>query len=256
MEVSDKSIYRGAKVLSVALLVTYIVELLFNRILIRIWIFIPSSSTTRLLAEIVSKTGLFALNLSIVLGLIILGLIAAIRKDVAAAIIAIATLILSITDYLGVIRLSWALFPVAGLIIVRDKRRILESIALAILALTSFTSGLLVAYLSQMLWLLAPIPLIARKGLKGLRWSIPVSVLVAGLIFLNAYAVSQILTFGMGILNPWFLVAGFIVYSLAGRLGLYGLFLTGPRLQLSNQIITLVSLYLVEMNRAREVAEQ
>ncbi len=255
MEVNDEDIYRGAKALSTALLATYVVELLFNRILIRIWIFIPSSSVTRLLAEIVSKTGLFALNLSVVLGLVILGLIAAIRRDIVAAIIAMATLVLSIADYLGVIRLSWALFLVAGLILVRDKRRVAEATALAVLALTSFTSSLLVAYLSQILWLLAPIPLVTRKRVKGLRWSIPISVLVAGLILLNTYAASQILTFGMGILNPWFLVAGLIAYSLAGRPGLYGLFLTGPRLQLSNQIITLVALYLVEMNKARRVVE-
>ena len=255
MEVDDESIYNAARTISIALLATYVIELLFNRIFIRIWIFIPSSSTTRLLAEIVSKIGLFALNLSVILGLIVLGLIVAIRKDAAAAITAIATLILSITDYLGVLRLSWALFLVAGLIFVRDKRRVTEALALATLALTSFTSNLLVAYLSQVFWLLAPIPLITRKGIKGLRWSIPISALIAGLVFLNAYAVSQILTFGMGMLNPWFLIAGLIVYSLAGRLGLYGLFLTGPRLQLSNQIITLVSLYLVEINRIRKVVE-
>jgi len=255
MEVDDKSIYNAARTISIALLATYVIELLFNRIFIRIWIFIPSSSTTRLLAEMVSKIGLFALNLSVILGLIVLGLIVAIRKDAAAAITAIATLILSITDYLGVLRLSWALFLVAGLIFVRDKRRVTEALALATLALTSFTSNLLVAYLSQVFWLLAPIPLITRKGIKGLRWSIPISALIAGLVFLNAYAVSQILTFGMGMLNPWFLIAGLIVYSLAGRLGLYGLFLTGPRLQLSNQIITLVSLYLVEINRIRKVVE-
>lgn len=255
MEVDDESIYNAARTISIALLATYVIELLFNRIFIRIWIFIPSSSTTRLLAEMVSKIGLFALNLSVILGLIVLGLIVAIRKDAAAAITAIATLILSITDYLGVLRLSWALFLVAGLIFVRDKRRVTEALALATLALTSFTSNLLVAYLSQVFWLLAPIPLITRKGIKGLRWSIPISALIAGLVFLNAYAVSQILTFGMGMLNPWFLIAGLIVYSLAGRLGLYGLFLTGPRLQLSNQIITLVSLYLVEINRIRKVVE-
>lgn len=61
----------------------------------------------------------------------------------------------------------------------------------------------------------------------------------------------QILIFGMGLVSPWLLPIGIVLYSLAEpSWGRYGLLLTGPRLQLSNQIITLAGLYFWEVGNA------
>jgi uncharacterized membrane protein YhaH (DUF805 family) len=230
------------------LLAFYTIELILNRILIRILIFIPHSRILDILAVATTYGGRFALNITSILGASIITFSAIKRRGYSLA-LAVLFVVLVLTDYLELIRLYWLLPIIAILVALKDRRRVVESLALASLAATSMSASPIIHYASQILWIAAPLPAVSRRRLHALKWSVPLAILVLIPTLANPYIMSQILIFGMGLVSPWLLPVGIIVYSLAEpSWGRYGLLITGPRLQLSNQIISLTGLYLAEIN--------
>ncbi len=225
-------------VVAFILLWVYILELLLNRILFRILIFIPQNRIVDIMASLTTYGGRFALNLTVLLGVFILAL--AYRR----VIYSIPVLALIILDSAGLIKLYWGLLIVAIIIVLTGKSRILEALFLASLVAASITTNPYVQYTSNVLWLLAPLPFIDKSRIKALKWSLPLSLLLLAAVVANPYIMGQILILGMGLLSPWLLPPAVILYSLSKpSMGRYSLLLTGPRLQLSNQVIAMAALY-------------
>lgn len=230
------------------LLILYTTELMLNRILIRILIFIPHNKVLDVLAVATTYGGRFALNATALLGAVIIALQAVRRRGPSLA-LAILFAVLLLTDYIDLVKLYWLLPAFAALLVFKDRRRLIESLALVFLAATSMTPSPAIHYISQALWIAAPLPFITRRRMHALKWSLPLAILTLIPTIANPYIMGQIMIFGMGLVSPWLLPVGIILYSLAEpSWGRYGLLLTGPRLQLSNQIISLASLYLAEIN--------
>lgn len=90
------------------LLIFYLIELMWNRILIRILIFIPNSKALSAMATITAYGGRFALNATSPLGALIIVLQALERRGLSLA-FTILFAVLIITDYLGLVKLYWLL---------------------------------------------------------------------------------------------------------------------------------------------------
>ncbi len=236
------------------LLIVYMIELILNRILIRILIFIPHSKMLDILAVATTYGGRFALNATTLLGFVIIALQATKKKSLSSLAFATIFVILLVTDYFNIVKLYWLLPVLALLLALKDRRRAIESFAVIFLAATSISTSPIIHYISQALWVAAPLPFITRKRVHALKWSLPLAVLTLIPTIANPYIMGQILIFGMGLVSPWLLPVGIILYSIAEpSWGRYGLLLTGPRLQLSNQIISLAGLYLAEINTRMSV---
>lgn len=229
----------------------YVLELILNRVLIRTLIFIPYGPVLAVVAAATNYGGLFALNSTLILSVLVLA-VRLLEFGLVGLLSALLLAIIALADYLGVVKLYWVLLGLALALIALDRRRILESLALIALLASSLTPSAPAHYASQILWLAAPLPHLSRRRFKALTWSAPLAALSTVFILISPYYMGQILIFGMGLISPWLLPIGIILYSLAERFwGLYALLLTGPRLQLSSQVFVLAALYLSDFRPLR-----
>ncbi|MEB3779635.1 MAG: hypothetical protein GSR85_05315 [Desulfurococcales archaeon] len=224
------------------LLWIYLLELLLNRLLFRILIFIPQNQIVDIMATLTTYGGRFALNLTVLMGLLVVAV------TYNRIFYSIPILVLVALDSVGLVKLYWGLLLVALLVAIIDRRRIIEALFIASLVLASITPHPYIQYLSNALWILAPLPYITKNRLYALKWSLPISLLLLIAIVGNAYIMGQIFILGMGIITPWLLPPAIVLYSLSKpSMGRYSLLLTGPRLQLSNQVIVIAALYIADI---------
>ncbi|MCE4601935.1 MAG: hypothetical protein F7B18_01995, partial [Desulfurococcales archaeon] len=104
-------------------------------------------------------------------------------------------------------------------------------------------------YAANLLWLLAPIPVIIMEGarLRGLRIGLPLALLLLYGIYRNPYITGQVFIFAMNLVSPWLLPLAIVLYSLSPSPARISLLLTGPLLQLSNQVLVIASTYSYEL---------
>jgi len=227
------------------LLVFYILELLFNRLLFRVLIFIPPGRVLDVLSFLTSQLGLFSLNATVVLPALILLLHA--RTPLSLAVLALALL-----DAVGVASVSWALIGVSLLPLYLSRKRLLEALLLVFLALTSLSPSPEVVVASNILWLVAPIPLVlGARPLRALALASPFILLSLALALRSYYITGQVLSLGMGIVDPYLLPLAIALYSMSGRPGPLSLLITGPTIQLSNQVLALAAAYIVDQQSGR-----
>ncbi len=241
------TIARYSEIIAVSVLYVYVVELILNRLLIRTLIFIPPGPIQALLAGFTSVVGLLSINYIIIASIFLL----AFRYR---SIISIPIIILALIDI--VLKTPIAIYGVlviGALLLIYDRARIIESLFLIFAALTQiiYTPGILVA--THILWLLAPILFIRRENIGNLKWSIPISLIALVFIYRDPYIASQIFNLGMGLLNPWFIPIGIILYSLASSRSLYMVFLTGPQIQLLNQVLAISSIYINDVFSGKNI---
>ncbi len=224
------------------LLLLYAVELLFNRTLMRVLIFIPPSGIRSALEFLTSYMGLLALNATIVLPLVgmFLGL------GLGVGIIFLGGLV---ADIAGLFKVKYLLLPLALVVTYMDRRLLWPSLIVALMVLSSSFTHLYLGWLVTILWALYPFPQIVRRGVAVDRWTYLAvalaSLLTVGLLA-NPYHVGQVFILAMGIVSPWMLPIALIAYGLAPRSRFATtLLLTGPGLQLSNQVLML-ALFMME----------
>ena len=225
------------------LLLFYVLELIFNRLLFRVLIFIPPGPILDLLNNLTSNVGLFSLNAVTALSVLIL----LVHFKTPAALIPLATLLL---DAAGLAKTAWALLVVALIPLYLAIKRLPETLLLAFLALTSLTQSPYVVVPATILWLAAPIPLLGRGSPRNLLRSIPFIAISLAMVYKNYYITGQILSLGMGLMDPLVLPAAIALYSWVGRPGLLSLLITGPSLQLSSQVVAIAAAYMVEQRRS------
>jgi len=218
------------------LLIVYLMELTVNRTLYRVLVFIPPEVSMHM-APIVDQFGRFFIALTI---LIPITLIVA-AWNWAFTVVVMALLVL---DYIGVARLYLILPILAAYILYKDHKRIIEALLLLVMALYPITGLGMLEYIGNILWILAPIPYISRDKSRNLMASIPISILLLIATFKNPYIMSQVLIFSMNLITPWILPPAIILYSLSSRIELLSILLTGPLLQLSNQVLVISSTYI------------
>ncbi len=244
---SLNTIARYSEIIAVSVLYVYVVELILNRLLIRTLIFIPPGPIQALLAGFTSVVGLLSINYIIIASIFLL-------TFRYRSIISIPIIILALIDI--VLKTPIAIYSVlviGVLLLIYDRARIIESLFLIFAALTQiiYTPGILVA--THILWLLAPILFIRRENIGNLKWSIPISLIALIFIYRDPYIASQIFNLGMGLLNPWFIPIGIILYSLASSRSLYMVFLTGPQIQLLNQVLAISSIYINDVFSGKNI---
>ncbi|WP_148679037.1 hypothetical protein [Aeropyrum pernix] len=237
------------------LVAVYLAELIFNRILFRVIIFIPYGEAQDIVGSLITVAGVTAVNLSVLASLATLLALPLYMERFRYVPLVIASFY--IFDYLGVARLYWTLPLLAAYILAVDPKRIVESLFLTALALDSMLVDPRLDTVLNLLWLVLPLAYIAvtrsvsiprGKSLAIVSAAVLVSLLlIAG----NTYIMGQILVFAMELLSPWLLPPAIILYSLTGSLGLLGVLMTGPGIQISSQILAVSSLYLLELNRGR-----
>ncbi len=220
------------------LLILYVIELLLNRILIRTLIFMPNNQVTNALAALTSYGGRFALNATMLISILILAVY------YRRVLYALPVIILLLLDFTGIVKAYWGLVLVAAVLAWNDFKRGIEALLIAFLVASSISTNQAIVYGAQILWLLAPIPYISRSRVKALSWSLPLSMLILLATLKSPYIMGQILILGMGIVSPWLLPPAIVLYSLSEpSWGRMSLLLTGPRLQLSNQVASIAALY-------------
>ena len=242
--------------------VLYLVELIFNRVVFRVVIFIPPGPVQDAFGSAVAFIGTLSLNLLTLASIATLAALALLmgRWAYVPALILVAYL----ADLAGLVKAAWSLPLLAAYLLVASPWRATESLTLLAATANSFLISPAIAWLSNLLWLLAPLgPLAARlrgswPGRPGRRlWILAAIFTLLSLLMVahNSYIAGQILVFAMGLLSPWLLPPAIPLYAATGSLGSLGLLMTGPGLQLSNQILVLSSLYLGEALRWSRSAE-
>ncbi|MCE4613617.1 MAG: hypothetical protein F7C07_07300 [Desulfurococcales archaeon] len=226
------------------LLAFYILELILNRLLFRVLIFIPPGPLLDLLNVLTSEVGLFSLNAVTILSAIILLL----HFRAPAALIPLVMLFL---DIVGLAKASWALLAVALVPLYLSARRFLESLLMVFLALTSLTQSPGVVVAATILWLIAPIPLLGKVSWRNLLVAAPFILVSLAMAYRNYYIAGQILSLGMGLMDPLLLPLAIVLYSLAGFPGPLALLITGPSIQLSSQVTVIAAAYMVEQRRVK-----
>lgn len=231
-----------------AILALYLVELLFNRILFRVIIFIPYGPVQDAIGDVITVVGVASLNFTVLASLATLALLSVFldRFRYIPAIIAL----FAVFDYLGFAKLYWTLPLVSAYIIAVEPRRVAEALFLALLAVESMVIDPRVSIASNLAWLVLPVTVIALKGSVNRKWLLRAAlpaIIALSVTAGNTYIAGQVFIFAMGLLNPWMLAPAILLYSAAGSTALLGTLLTGPSIQLSSQILALSSLYLLEI---------
>lgn len=233
--------------------IVYLVELITDRILFRIIIFIPPGPVQDAFGSAVALIGTASIDLLTLASLATLLALALLmgRWGYVPLMMILAYLL----DYAGMVKAVWGLPLLAAYLLVVSPWRATESLALLAMTLNSVIISPAVAWLSNLLWLLAPLgPLAARlkgslKARPGRRLLAAAALFtVASLLMVvrDAYIAGQVLVFAMGLLSPWLLPLAIPLYAATGSLGSLGLLMTGPNVQLSMQVLVLASLYLGE----------
>jgi len=233
--------------------VVYLVELIADRIIYRVVIFIPPGPVQDALGSVVAFLGTASINMLTLASLATLAALTLVmgRWGYVPAMIAAAYLL----DLAGVVKAVWGLPLLAAYLLVVSPWRVTESLALAAITANSLVISPTVAWLANLLWLLAPLgPLAARlkgswharPGRKLLAAAAVFTLLSLAMVARDPYIAGQILVFAMGLLTPWLLPPAIPLYAATGSPGSLGLLMTGPSLQLSMQILVLASLYLGE----------
>ncbi len=231
---------------SLSLLFLYSLELLFNRTLMRTLIFIPPSSVRSALEFLTSHLGLLALNATLVLPLagMFMGL------GVLVGIVFLAGLV---ADFAGVFKIKYLLLLLTFVLTYMDRRMLWPSLLVALMVLSSSFTHLYLGWFVTILWALYPLPYIIREGVTVDRWTYLAVALASTLsvgLLANPYHVGQIFILAMGIVNPWMLPVALVTYGLSPRSKLAStLLLTGPGLQLSNQVLMLALFMMEEANK-------
>ncbi len=233
--------------------VLYLVELITNRIIFRVVIFIPPGPVQDAFGSIIAFIGTVSINLLTLASLAML--VAAIPLMGRWAYIPALIILAYFLDLAGLVKAAWILPLLAAYLLLVSPWRITESLALTAMTVNSFVVSPALAWLANLLWLAAPLgPLAARlKGSLPARpgkklWITAVVFTALSLLMVvhNSYIAGQILVFAMGLLSPWLLPPAIPLYAATGSLGSLGLLMTGPGLQLSMQILVLASLYIGE----------
>lgn len=233
-----------------AILAFYIAELLLNRIMFRILIFIPYGEAQDALGSVVTALGVTSMNFTVIASIITLAALTLRleRFKYIPAVIAVFALF----DYIGWAKLYWTLPLVSAYIIAVDPRRALEAAFLALLTLESMIVDPVVARVANAAWIILPVAVIAQKRGFAKKWvlsSIPFAALSLLFVAGNTYIAGQVLIFALGLLNPWLLPPSIILYTATGSPGLLSLLLTGPSLQISSQVLVISSIYILELGR-------
>ena len=224
------------------LLLLYAIELLFNRTLMRVLIFIPPSGVRSALELLTSYLGLLALNATLILPLVSMF----IGLGVGVGIIFLGGLL---ADFIGLFKVKYLLIPLALAVTYMDRRLLWPSLIVSLMVLSSSFTHLYLGWLVTILWALYPLPQIVRRRVAVDRWTYLAvalaSLLTVGLLA-NPYHVGQVFILAMGIVSPWMLPVALVIYGLAPRSRFATtLLLTGPGLQLSNQVLML-ALFVME----------
>jgi hypothetical protein len=221
-------------------LLFYVLELVLNRLLFRVLIFMPPGPVLDALNLLTSEVGVFALNATVVLPVVVLALHA--RTPIALIVLA-----LSLLDAAGVASVSWSLFLLALVPLYLSPRRVPEALLLVFLALTSLTPSPEVVVAANLLWVLAPLPVVVRQwSWRRLAMAAPFMLASLAMAARSYYITGQILSLGMGIVDPLLLPLAIALYSTTGKPSHLPLLLTGPTMQLSNQALVLAASYIVE----------
>ena len=228
-------------VLAQVIALVYALELIVNRTLYRVLVFMPPS-ISRPMALVVDSLGRVFIVLTIILPLALL----AMASPVYYTLLYLAALIL---DYGGVVKLSLALLATALVLVYRDRSRVLEALLLVLMAIHPYIDAPALVYAANLLWLVVPIPAIILRGAR-LRWlgvSLPLALVLLYGIYRNPYITGQVFIFAMNLVSPWLLPPAIVLYSLSPSPARISLLLTGPLLQLSNQVLVIASTYSYEL---------
>ena len=201
----------------------------------RTLVFIPPSPVRSAMEALTSYLGLFALNATLILPFF--GMLVSFTG------LGLVFLAAAVADYVGLFKLKFLLLILAIMLTYYRRDMLPASIMLSLMVLSSTFTHLYLGWLTSLLWTLLPLALIARKGIVIDKWSYLAAGLSA-LLFVGTsfspYHMAQVFILAMGIVSPWLLPLGVLLYGIAPRNRLFtALLLTGPTLQISNQVLLL-----------------
>jgi hypothetical protein len=224
--------------------------------LFRVVVFIPPGPVQEAFGEAVATLGLAALNASAILGAAALAAALALEDRRALRAAYAFTLAVAALNLAGVAGAHWALIALAPAVATVDPRRAPESLFMLLMVLAVLLPSAAASLAANVAWLLLPLAHIALvKGWRvERRWvkrSAPFALLALAFAARDPYIASQVLIFAMGLLSPWYLAPATLLYAATGSIGMLGILLTGPGLQLSFQPIVISGLYALELLRER-----
>ncbi len=225
-------------VLSSFTLILYTLELIINRTLYRVLVFMPPFISARISGAV------DLLGRAFIDGTLVSSIAMLLASGVwwyTGTVLGLAVL-----DYAGVgpVKLYYALLLPAALAVYVDRRRALEALLLALMVLYPLTGEALLFYAASIAWLLAPLPFISSRNKWTLKYTVPLALLLLYALFKNPYIMSQVFIFSMNLATPWLLPLAVVLYPLAYSTGRLTLLLTGPIPQLSNQILVIAAGYI------------
>ena len=232
------------------LLLFYAAELILNRTIFRLIVFIPPGPAQQAVGEAVSTLGLAALNAVWIASFIVLASALAVEADRVLRVFYASALLLAVANIAGLVGLHWLLIALAPLIARWDPRRGFESIFMLLMVLSVVAPSTETALAANLAWLALPLAHIAmarRVNLRRLAASLPFAAVALAFAARDPYIASQVLVFAMGLLSPWYLPIAIPLYAATGSRGMMGLLLTGPGLQLSIQPLAITALYASEI---------
>ncbi len=234
------------------IILLYTMELILNRVIFRVIVFIPPGPVQEAFGKAVAVLGLAFLNASALASLAtILALLLLEDRRILRAVY-LAALALLALNLAGLAGMHWALIIFAPVLATIRPDRSIEALYLLLATLTTIRPSATLHLAINLAWLALPaIYILVVNSMKVNRsWvkrSIPPLLLALLFIVRDPYIASQVLVFAMGLLNPWYLPPAILLYSAAGSWGLLGILLTGPQIQLSFQPLVLISLYGLEV---------
>ncbi len=239
----DKGLFLD--VLSSFTLILYAFELIVNRTIYRVLVFMPPFISARI-SGAVDILGRAFIDGTLVSSIVLLALSGV--WWYTGPVLGLAVL-----DYAGIgpFKLYYALLLAAGLVLYIDRRRVLEAAMLTAMALYPLTGWAWLFYAASIIWLLAPVPFISRSNTWTLKYTIPLAILLLYASYRNPYIMSQVFVFSMNLATPWLLPLAIVLYPLAFSTGRMALLLTGPIPQLSNQILVIAASYIHEYQEAK-----
>jgi hypothetical protein len=233
----------------------YLAELILNRTLFRVEVFMPPGPLLNALRVATSIGGLAALNFTVLASSASLLALAVQRRRVS--VFSAAILAAVVLDHLGVVKAYWGLVVLSvALLLHAGARRAVEAALFILMPLASATGLAAAVRIAHYAWLAAPLPHLLRqeatstaKIWRRVTISAPVTGALLAAIHANPYIAGSVLAFAMGLLNPWYLPAAVMLYTAAPTSEALSLLLTGPQLQLSNQVLVLSAVYLASISR-------
>ncbi len=237
---------------STAILLFYLAELLLNRVIFRIIVFIPPGPAQEAFGSAVAVLGLAFLNASaLASALAVAALLLVEERRVLRALYAL-TLALIPLNLAGLAGMYWAAIALGAAVTTVNPLRAPEAMYFYLSLLAEAVPSSYTSALANIAWLVLPLVYLAlvRRGSVERRWlvrSLPAALIAAGFAARDPYIASQVLVFAMGLLNPWMLAVAIPLYAATGSRALLGVLLTGPEMQLSFQPVVLVALYGIEL---------